>query len=430
MKLQEETTCIATPGFAGFGGNKYATGDDRFSFPPVPGYTGYIPRSQEHFGKPYVETTNTSLANFQRMLKSKNQLPQRVLAIQAHQAQLQKTRDRGGDSTIKQPNGGASAAATTAASLSASSSSSAAAAGHAITSIPASQNLRLDDMSPYKLPSDHPQKTFISGYTGFVPRLQNHFGEPYSHSVRSAIEEFTHHPAPRNPYAESRHQARSKNKEIVKTSPIPGFTGFIPGSRTCYSMTFGKTAEVAYDQGQIRIEAKLRTTLETGLGKDEWIDIMYVDEKTKQLWVSIDVHLMSFDYITGERLEYVQNITSRKISCFVQHNAYQYTLVGSVDGTIKVMNIVRVVVHEFVSHTKSVTAIAIYPYGPLVLSCGLDYRVRMYNLKSFKEIFSFHVRDRPLEMRLIDDNQLYIQTRSTIEIWATNQINITLATMT
>ncbi|KAJ3026697.1 hypothetical protein HK097_006316, partial [Rhizophlyctis rosea] len=58
-------------------GRKYATGDDRFSFPPVPGYTGFIPRSKEHFGRSYVETTNASLDDFQTMLKSKNQLPDR-----------------------------------------------------------------------------------------------------------------------------------------------------------------------------------------------------------------------------------------------------------------------------------------------------------------------------------------------------------------
>lgn len=46
-----------------------------------------------------------------------------------------------------------------------------------ITSFDPYANQYLDEISPYKLPKNHPQKTFISGYTGFVPRLQNHFGE-------------------------------------------------------------------------------------------------------------------------------------------------------------------------------------------------------------------------------------------------------------
>ena len=110
-------------------------------------FVGYIPRSQEHFGRPYVETTNASLASFQRMLKSKNKLPPRVLALQKHQAEKE------------------------------SQAASSPAAAPTTSAISESYSIPSDDMSPYKLPSDHPQKTFISGYTGFVPRLQNHFGE-------------------------------------------------------------------------------------------------------------------------------------------------------------------------------------------------------------------------------------------------------------
>lgn len=116
--------------------NKYATGDDRFSFPPVPGYTGYIPRSQEHFGRAYVETTNASLASFQKMLKSKNQLPPRIQAIKAR------------------PGKGISDCS-------------------ALTAYPTNEVPKAQ-AAPIVSSSN-----FISGYTGYVPRLQNHFGEVF-----------------------------------------------------------------------------------------------------------------------------------------------------------------------------------------------------------------------------------------------------------
>jgi hypothetical protein len=105
---------------------------------------GYIPRSQEHFGRAFVETTNASLSNFKKMLKNKNQLSPRVEAcLEQRQRNLQQQ-------APQQPR---------------------------FPAVVPSQNESHDDPSPYKLPADHPHKTFISGYTGFVPRLQNHFGE-------------------------------------------------------------------------------------------------------------------------------------------------------------------------------------------------------------------------------------------------------------
>ncbi|KAI8830463.1 hypothetical protein BC829DRAFT_366447 [Chytridium lagenaria] len=278
MTLKEETTCIATPGFAGFvpslkyqfgltyGNatrhilqtdsslkqghiqrehathiaelrarreargpigtsdeqqeyvwkkvNKYATADDRFSFPPVPGYTGYIPRSQEHFGRPYVETTNASLADFMSMLKSKSELPARIRAIKDQQKPIisakQVSSSSGKDKSGSNPS---TSNATVATSSSTSSPSKPTFAYSAASS-------RVDDKSPYKLPQKHSEKTFISGYTGFVPRLQNHFGEPYSDSVRKAIDEFTLPNPKRDLYKEP--FKVQKVKSITKTNPIPG----------------------------------------------------------------------------------------------------------------------------------------------------------------------------------------------------------------
>lgn len=56
---------------------------------------------------------------------------------------------------------------------------------------------------------------------------------------------------------------------------------------------------------------------------------------------------------------------------------------------VKIKNLTNAEVHEFHSHTKPVTALAVYPYGPLIVSCALDYTVRMYSLKSFREVYRY-----------------------------------------
>lgn len=79
-------------------------------------------------------------------------------------------------------------------------------------------------------------------------RYFNHFinQQTYSSSVRKAIEEFSIPRPSRNPYNGESKVNKAKTFKKVQTKPIPGFTGYIPGSRSCDSTTFGKTSEIAY----------------------------------------------------------------------------------------------------------------------------------------------------------------------------------------
>lgn len=105
---------------------------------------------------------------------------------------------------------------------------------------------------PCPSPGHVPDKTFISGYTGFVSGIQNHFGEPYSHIVRNAHSEAANKPKPRlNPYTEKTTAKHPCHTIEVHPTRIPGLTSFIPGARQCFSMTFGKTSEVAHENSLV-----------------------------------------------------------------------------------------------------------------------------------------------------------------------------------
>lgn len=111
-------------------------------------------------------------------------------------------------------------------------------------------------------------------------------------------------------------------------------------------------------------------------------------------------------------------------------------LLGSVDGSsnssiilVKVVNLARATVHEFVSHIRGVISISCSKFGPLIISCGRDEHMRMFNLKTFKEIFEFRLNEIPLEMKVVDENLLYMTSRRTIEIYDTNLFNINFCTL-
>ena len=151
--------------------------------------------------------------------------------------------------------------------------------------------------------------------------------------------------------------------------------------------------------------------------------------RTRQVYISIgnDIHIYSMD--TGDLVRVVKSVLSRRISCLACHETYLYILVGGVDGIIKVLNIFSAEVHEFVAHSRAVVSIAFFPTGPLFVTCGRDQTVRLFNLKYFKAITTIHIKDKPLEMCLLEEFHLLIKSRNNIDIWDTNQFNINVANL-
>ena len=144
---------------------------------------------------------------------------------------------------------------------------------------------------------------------------------------------------------------------------------------------------------------------------------------------------------TGECVSVLKEVIERRITCLASHDTHSYMLLGSIDGTgmikqistvtfvlVKVLNIINATVHDFVAHSRPVVSIAVFS-GPLFVTCGQDNTLRLFNLKYFREICSVHLKEKPLAMNLIDDGTMYIRTRSSTEIWSTNQFNINYATL-
>ena len=125
----------------------------------VPGYTGYIPKGLNHFGKRYAETCHYAVTGFK---KDQQQYKNKMEEI------------RGG--RIKS------------------------------SSVPVSVQTPLKpiapkpkaylpmyakqhSISPFYMPDGHPQKYFMSGYTGFIPKTQKYIGQGYPIITRNALRE-------------------------------------------------------------------------------------------------------------------------------------------------------------------------------------------------------------------------------------------------
>ncbi|KAI9221120.1 hypothetical protein BC828DRAFT_405208 [Blastocladiella britannica] len=180
--------------------NNYATVDDRFTFPPVPGYTGYIPRNRNHFGRPYAITTLAALQSFESQCASKSKLPPKVEALlQAGDGYAQVSADDEGPAMPTQPEGRPrwlDSEALVSNPNSASTTQKIAVrvrrdegvanhpTGH--RALVLQKRARAKELQA-QCEQDH---MFLPGYTGFIPRERQRFGEQYQKSATAAMHEF------------------------------------------------------------------------------------------------------------------------------------------------------------------------------------------------------------------------------------------------
>lgn len=94
--------------------------------------------------------------------------------------------------------------------------------------------------SPFALPYGHPNKYFMSGYMGFVPRLEKYFAQGYPVNTKRALVEFAEDgirlqesqdkPFTLKPPAGERTSPIGQSMIYPKsTGLIPHYTGHIPG---------------------------------------------------------------------------------------------------------------------------------------------------------------------------------------------------------
>ena len=94
--------------------------------------------------------------------------------------------------------------------------------------------------SPFVLPYGHPDKYFMSGYMGFVPRLEKYFAQGYPVNTKRALVEFAENgmrlqesqDKPFTVEAPAGEQTTSIRQSMIyptSTGLIPHYTGHIPG---------------------------------------------------------------------------------------------------------------------------------------------------------------------------------------------------------
>ncbi|CAH1786661.1 unnamed protein product [Owenia fusiformis] len=206
-------------------------GDQKMLDKMVPGYTGYIPKGQHYFGSRYAENSLNAQSDFELSRRKRSEDRQElrdIASIQSGRMKVDKTTNPKLLS-VKFP------------------SPLKAIAKDAKPYI--SQNAFQPAMSPYYMDNSNPQKSFISGYTGFVPHIltQMSNGHPYPINTHHALNSFTDDmKLVKNTIGKSvtveRKEPKTEDSNPIyrkETGQVPHYTGHVPGEKFRYGNTFG-----------------------------------------------------------------------------------------------------------------------------------------------------------------------------------------------
>ena len=208
-------------------------GDKKLTINMVPGYTGYIPKKEEHFGQRYAVGCHRAISDFEGNKSRYSDNQNQVRSIVGRKAQNKVRSEPAPYVSTKQVQ-------------------------HSV--------------SPYFMETGDAGKTFMSGYTGFIPHARSHYANVYPIMTMTALTEFTEDRSRQKKTAnqevnvdtitgkcQSSKKVSSAAKECRKTTfnnsiyrtkegLLPRYTGYLPGHKYRYGVTFGTSARYFHSE--------------------------------------------------------------------------------------------------------------------------------------------------------------------------------------
>lgn len=217
-------------------------GDHKLSRSVIPGYTGFIPKSQHFIAKTYAEISKEAVADFHRDQDKEEKQQQELALISKLQTGRQQPHCESEKQLIK---------------------------SKYMTPLPAlskraapfySSSAFQSHESPYCMEDENPQKYFISGYMGYIPRSRFLLGSGYPITTNKALVEFGHMTSKRDPKL-SQHLGPKRQDGLhphhshiylEELGLLPHYTGHVPGYRFQYGHTYGYLTLDALGQSTLK----------------------------------------------------------------------------------------------------------------------------------------------------------------------------------
>ncbi|CAK6959377.1 protein FAM166B [Scomber scombrus] len=194
----------------------------------IPGYTGFVPKRRNYFACSYSETCHKALSEFYHDKCEKIQRKSSDLPAVVNYTNQQ----------FKRPNAPLTAIS-----------------NKAISYKPLKPFTPIG--KPYFMDDHNPQKYFMSGFTGHVPKSRFLIGKGYPITTNQALIQFGQQ---QQVDPTSKHTPEWKDSTVPPMPTIypsnrgvvPSFTGHIPGYQFMYGHTFGQLSQNALEKSGIK----------------------------------------------------------------------------------------------------------------------------------------------------------------------------------
>lgn len=210
------------------GTRKASTGSQKLVNNMIPGYTGFIPKEQNYFGKRYAENCLNAISDFEHNQRERNN---KIAQIRYSNATATRKLELHHFDDLRLPV----------------TSNRYLEPVDPIMSHYVSKDTPAAQISPYYMDNKNPQKFFMSGYTGFVPCTRKLLGQGYPQLTNRGLVEFTDtikrnkslSAEPVKIHRQPQVTIQTKPIYPVKSGLIPHYTGHVPGVRFKQGHTYG-----------------------------------------------------------------------------------------------------------------------------------------------------------------------------------------------
>ncbi|XP_071957525.1 WD repeat-containing protein 97-like isoform X2 [Antedon mediterranea] len=152
--------------------------------------------------------------------------------------------------------------------------------------------------------------------------------------------------------------------------------------------------------------------------------------RTQRCFAVCHTGVAVFNLFDGILLSYKKDLHVRAISSLLFFNPLKYLITAARDGSIKVWNEEWHLQLVFVGHSTVVTALAVYPYGPNIMSASEDCTLRVWSLETCDEVDLIKADDPIVGLgSILKNDSLYSYSEQQVDLWKLKHLHTLYTTI-